>query len=143
VLGDDSYEQNDSISAASNLGSLDGPLTISNLIMSDSSDWYRFTTPTKPGTSDTVTINLRNSQGDLDLAVYNAFGQRLRYSGTTNNTEQVSLSGLSAGTYYIRVYGYLGATNPNYSLSVNLARPLADDAYENNDTLSAARDLGT
>jgi hypothetical protein len=143
VLTDDSYEQNDTQGTAANLGTLSGPLTISNLAMADSNDWYKFTTTTKPGTSDSVSISLQNSQGDLDLAIYNAYGQRLRYSGTSNNTEQVSLSGLSAGTYYIRVYGYLGAHNPSYSLSVNLARPVSDDAYENNDTLAAARDLGT
>jgi hypothetical protein len=142
VLTDDNYEQNDTQSAAYNLGTLSSPLTISNLVMADSNDWYKFTATTKPGTSDTVAISLQNSQGDLDLGVYNSFGQRVRYSGTSNNTEQVSLSGFSAGTYYIRVYGYLGAKNPNYSLSVNLARPVADDAYENNDTLSTARDLG-
>src|SRR4029079_4733651 len=61
---------------------------------------------------------------------------------TANNTETVSLSGLSAGTYYIRVYGYLGATNPSYSLSINLAAPLTDDAYENNDTFGTASNLG-
>jgi len=143
VLTDDSYEQNDTQTAARNLGTLSGPLTISNLVMADSADWYKFTATTKPGATDSVSISLQNSQGDLDVAIYNAYGQRLRYSGTTNNTERVSLSGLSSGTYYIRVYGYLGATNPNYSLSVNLARPLGDDAYENNDTLATARDLGT
>src|SRR5947209_4349822 len=35
VLTDDRYEQNDTQSAASNLGVLSGPLTISNLVMAD------------------------------------------------------------------------------------------------------------
>ena len=34
------------------------------------------------------------------------------------NSESISLSGLAAGTYYARVYGYRGVTNPSYSLTV-------------------------
>jgi hypothetical protein len=142
LLTDDAYEQNDTLSTAYNLGTLSSSKTISNLVMADSADWYKFTVVNKPGANDTVSINLQDWQGDLDLGLYNAYGTRLRFSGTANNTETVSLSGLSAGTYYIRVYGYLGATNPSYSLSVNLAAPLVDDSYENNDTISTAKDLG-
>jgi len=143
VLVDDAYEQNDTLATARNLGTLSGPLTINNLVMADANDWYRFTINTRPGAGDSVAINFQNSRGNLDLALYNVNGMRLRYSTTSNNTERVSLSGLTAGTYYVRVYGYLGATNPSYSLSINLARPLADDAYENNDTFATARPLGT
>jgi Leishmanolysin/Bacterial pre-peptidase C-terminal domain len=145
ALVDDVYEENDTAAMARPLGALSAPLTINNLAMADSSDWYRFGVSTPPGASDTVSINLQNWQGDLDLALYNIYGQRVRYSGTTNNTEQVSLNGLAAGTYYIRVYGYLGATNPNYSLSIKVgaATQAGDDVYENNDTFGTARDLGT
>jgi hypothetical protein len=37
----------------------------------------------------------------------------------------MSLSGLAAGTYYVRVYGYLGATNPSYSLEIDPAAATA------------------
>src|SRR5262245_35914797 len=67
ALTDDSYEPNDSFGAAKNLGTLSGPATVSNLVMADSYDWFKFTTAKKPATSDNVTINFQHSQGDLDI----------------------------------------------------------------------------
>ena len=142
VLADDAYEQNDTRSTARPLGTVTAPRTISGLVMADASDWYRFRTATRGTSRDFVAINLQNAQGDLDLALFNSSGQRVRYSGTTSDTERVSLGGLAAGLYYIRVYGYQQATNPNYSLTISPQTPLVDDAYEQNDTLGAARDLG-
>jgi hypothetical protein len=144
ALVDDGYEQNDTLGTARGLGTITSPRTLGGLVMADANDFYRFTLSRRPGTSDTVSIGFQNSQGDLDLALYNIYGQRVRYAGTTNSGEQVSLGGLAAGQYYIRVYGYQAATNPSYSLSVNVGgAALADDAYENNDTFGTARDLGT
>jgi hypothetical protein len=144
ALVDDGYEQNDTLGTARGLGTITSPRAINGLVMADANDFYRFTLSTRPGTSDKVSIGFLNSQGDLDLAVYNIYGQRVRYVGTTSNGEQVSLSGLAAGQYYVRVYGYLGATNPAYSLSIQVGgAALVDDAYENNNTLGTARDLGT
>jgi hypothetical protein len=42
-------------------------------------------------------------------------------SDGVGNHEQVSLAGLRAGTYYAVVYGYNGATNPNYAMTFALA----------------------
>ena len=39
------------------------------------------------------------------------------------DAEPISLTGRPAGTYYVRVYGYIGADNPSYSLSVSPDRP--------------------
>lgn len=145
ALTDDAYEQNDSLSAARGLGTISAPKTISNLVMADSADWYRFTMAAKGGTSDNISISFLHAQGDLDLALYNSLGQRIRLSDGVTNSERVSLSGLAAGTYYIKVYGYRGVTNPSYAMSINVAAPAVptDDAYEDNDTQSTARDLGT
>lgn len=147
ALTDDAYENNDTQATASNLGMLTAPRAISGLVMADSADWYKFTTPSPTTANDKVSISFLHSQGDVDLALYNASGTRLRISNGVSNSESVSLSGLAAGTYFIRAYGYLGATNPAYSLSVNVTAsgttPVTDDTYENNDTLATARDLGT
>jgi hypothetical protein len=143
LITDDAYEQNDTFATAYNLGTLTAPKTLGSLAMADSADWYKFTM-TKPGVSGNgVTMSFLHSQGDLDLALYNIYGQRLRISESVTNSETVSLSGLAAGTYYVRAYGYLGATNPAYALSVNVGSSVADDAYENNDSFSAASNLGT
>ncbi|HVT28105.1 MAG TPA: pre-peptidase C-terminal domain-containing protein [Lacipirellulaceae bacterium] len=150
---DDSYEDNDSLGIAYNFGPLTSARTINNLAMVDSADWYRFSTNTTGTSSSSASISFLNSQGNLQLALYNASGRLLRSSQGTGNSESVSLNGLAAGTYYVKVYGNGGATNPNYTL--NITPPTAstttttttsstpDDAYENNDTLSTAYNLGT
>lgn len=122
---DDSFENNDSLAQASNLGTLTAGRTINNLVMADAADWYRFTTAATGTASNSVAISFLNAQGDLDLELYNTGGQRLRLSTGVGNTETVSLSGLAAGTYVIKVYGFRGATNPNYSLSIKPPGPPA------------------
>jgi hypothetical protein len=143
ALADDFYEENDFRLAARNLGTITSPRTINQLALADAADWYRFST-TRSGTlTDHVAINFLHTQGNLNLELYNASGQRLRSSLSSTNTERISLNGLAAGTYYVRVMGNLRAVNPNYSLTLNIGQVLADDAFEQNDTAGAARDLGT
>ena len=87
--------------------------------MHDSGDWFKFTT-TGAGTADHfVRIDSSVQQGDLDLEVYNASGSRVGISETPTNSERVSLSGLAAGTYYVRAFGWDGSQNPNYLLEIS------------------------
>jgi hypothetical protein len=74
-----------------------------------------------------VSIAFQNAQGDLGLELYNAFGRRVGSSNGAGDGESVSLSGLLAGTYYVRVFGAQGATNPNYSLQIDPGAPVAGD----------------
>ena len=54
--------------------------------------------------------------------VPNSVGTTMISSSTgVGNREQISLAGLAAGNYLARVYGYSGAANPNYTLTVNVA----------------------
>ena len=115
---DDAYENNDTLATAYNLGTLTATRTVSSLVMADASDWYRITTSATGTASNTVSISFTNSQGNLQLALYNSAGTLLATSAGTGNTETISLSGRAAGTYYVDVYGANGATNPNYSLTV-------------------------
>ncbi len=145
ALTDDSYEQNDTFTAASNLGALTANRTVSQLVMADTADWYKFSTASTGKSTDYVSINFTHALGDLDLALYNANGQLLRYSNGVSGTEKVSLSGLSSGTYYVLAYGYRGVTNPSYALNFYTGTTTAtptDDSFEDNDTLTAASDLG-
>ena len=104
---------------ANNLGTITAARTISSLVMADSADWFRFTTSATGTSSSTVSLSFLNSQGNLQLALYNASGVQLALSSGTGNSESVSLNGLAAGTYYVDVFGASGATNPNYSLTIN------------------------
>ncbi len=66
-----------------------------------------------------MSISFQNSQGNLQLALYNSAGTLLAISQGTGNSETVSLNGRAAGTYYVEVFGLNGALNPNYSLTIN------------------------
>lgn len=116
--GDDSFEENDSLAQASNLGSLSARRVLNNLVMADASDWFRFSMSSSGSTTDYVSISFTHAQGDLDLRLYDASGTLIRYSDSVSNTERVSLNGLTAGTYYVQVYGYRGVFNPSYTLDI-------------------------
>ena len=74
---DDSYENNDTLATANNLGTLTSTRTIGNLAMADAHDWFSFTM-NGPGTSaNYVLINFTHAQGDVDLELYNAAGTRV------------------------------------------------------------------
>lgn len=147
TLVDDVYEQNDTRATATNLGALTATKTINNLVQADANDWYKFTIGSAATTGSSVTIGFEHAKGDLDLELYNSAGNRVRVSQSIANSETISIAGFPAGTYYVRVYGYRGVTNPNYSLGINLSKsaPVSapDDAYENNDTQALAANLGT
>ena len=121
-------------------------------------DWFKFELPAKgdrlEGSSSSLGISLQNSQGDLDLKLYNANGGEITSSGTSSNTESINLDSLAGGTYYAEVYGWAGdpkGTNPNYSLTLNAPTAttipggqdssIKDDNFEENDSLDTAKDL--
>ncbi len=143
---DDQYDQppdsNNTFATATSFGMLEGANAAEHLA-SLNDDWYSFQMGKKGADGNYVSIDFQNSQGDLDLAVYSSSGRLLRYSQTVSNEEKVSLSGLAAGTYYIYVYGFKGAKNPDYTLNIDTpVLTIPPDAYEPNDTLDQASDLG-
>jgi hypothetical protein len=123
AVADDIYEPNNSLATAANLGSLAAAKTVSNLVMADAQDWYQFQVNGTGSNTRYVGINFNNSRGDLDLEVLDSTGRRVGLSDGVTNSERVSLNTLGSGTYYVRVYGYRGALNPNYQLIVDPGVP--------------------
>ena len=140
----DLYEPNDSLGGATNLGLVSTALSKPNLsIDSYNEDWFKFQTTGNGAT--TVGINFQHAQGDLDLQVRDVNGTWLGSSTSSSNNETVNLSYLTAGIYYAQVYGWNGASNSNYSLTIS--PPLGtgtviDDIYEDNDFIGTG-DLGS
>ena len=133
---DDAYEDNDTSAIVDgrpegamyspNLGLLTSQQVISNLVMADSADWYKFQMGGAGTATNFVRIDFTHSQGDLDIEVYQSDGTTLvGFSNGVSNREEVSLNGQSAGIYYVKVYGYQGVSNPNYTLTINPATSLA------------------
>lgn len=127
----DAYENNNSrtetaarVEGAINSPNL-GPCNPSRVIpgltihSSTDQDYFRFYMPATGTASDLVRIDFSHGAGDLDMRLLNSSGTSLATSEGTTNFEQISMSGRAAGYYYVQVFGWSGATGPNYTLTVN------------------------
>jgi len=146
LLQDDAYENNDTLARARVIQGTSAVVVTG--VMADAHDYYRFTLPVAAAAGSSITLGFAGSQGDLDLKLLNSRGAVLRSSAGEGNQETIDISGLVAGTYSIDVYGYGGAFNPSYQLTLNPQSgggPPAPtgDALESNNTLPTAKDLGT
>ncbi|NJL22934.1 MAG: T9SS type A sorting domain-containing protein [Leptolyngbyaceae cyanobacterium SM1_3_5] len=139
--------QSDSQATATDLNTLSGTTQFNNLTIhqSNNEDWFQFTLAANTSAQHDAKIEFNHQLGDLDLQLYNQDGILLNGSYGRGNTESLSLDGLIAGTYFLRAYGYGGATHPNYSLTIDAptAAPLTipEDIAEQNDTREQAYTL--
>ena len=78
-------------------------------------DYYTFTADSPQVVE--VTVAFRHSDGDLDIIVQGADSGRLATGQSSNDNEVVQAS-VSPGTYYIKVFGYSGAT-ADYTISLS------------------------
>lgn len=127
VSNDSRFEPNDSVDRASSLGLIASDLNIANLGIvakaTQDRDWFRFT-PTQSG-STTVSIDMQDNSGDLDIRLYRrlstgalvqvAAGQRRQAGGT----ESITFNALKNQTYYLWVYGFQGAKGA-YDLNIDV-----------------------
>jgi len=107
----------------------------------DDDDWFKFNLPSKGTGNDYVSISFDHSLGDLDLELYDSIGTEIKSSAGVSNTEQISLQELTTGDYFIKVFGYNGKTNPNYTLTINAPISNPADSFESNNTQATASDL--
>ncbi|MBM4050506.1 MAG: hypothetical protein FJ279_35880, partial [Planctomycetes bacterium] len=148
-IPEDWAEQNDSFVDAFDLGTPEGTNEYVGLTMDDSAneavkeDWFKFWLPRQGMPGDEVRIDFTHALGDLDMALYDAIGTRVSGSTSVLDFEAISLQGLSAGWYYVNVYGYHGATNPDYRMKIRLSGggPIPEDWAEENDSADEAYDL--
>ncbi|OCQ99174.1 peptidase S8 [Oscillatoriales cyanobacterium USR001] len=108
---------------ARDLGIINGTQTVNNFVSSAKPDEiYRFTLPTN---SD-FNLLLGNLEADADIALIKDINgdnsiditDIIDFSeNAEDDPEVISIDGLSAGTYYVRVYQYEGDTNFSLSLS--------------------------
>ncbi|WP_017715519.1 pre-peptidase C-terminal domain-containing protein [Kamptonema formosum] len=140
---DDRYEENDDLASATAIDLQQESYFDNLVIQSGDSDWFSFNLAGTGGYGDEVRIDFWNDLGDLDLRLYDASGNELYSSTSTGDSESISLEGLAAGTYSVEVYGYNGASNPNYTLDIwaLTAASATGDYYEENDSLDTAYNL--
>lgn len=144
AIDEDRFESNDSAGEAFELGAAEGFLALDDLTIHqpDDEDWFRFETLAAGANADYVAIDFEHAEGDLDLRLHSATGELLKISDSVTNRERISLAGLNAGTYYVVAYGFAGATNSAYTLSLQTPVAIAADDWEANDLPTIASDLG-
>ena len=129
----DNYEPNNSAGTAQT-----APLNTSftGLISSSTDvDWFKITTT---ASAPKLRIDLTTLPADYDMALYSANGLKLLASSALNGTssELIRYNANKAGTYYLRVYGYNGASNATscYTLRISTAssnfRTIGDSSEE-------------
>ncbi len=137
----DRFEPNNSRSFARDFGSVGGRSERDLSIHAPlNDDYYRIVTAGAGPLNISVFFN--HAQGDVDLELLDAGGNVVATSATTNNVEIILRSVAARDVYYLRVFGYSGAINPNYEMTI--AGPgIPADRFEQNDTLAAATNFGS
>lgn len=142
---DDKYEENDSIGKAKNLGRIKTSKEITGLKMLDLTDFFKFKFKGKADPTSEVRIDFLHSAGDLELRLFDKLGNLVRTSTGAGNSEVVSLDGFIGSTFYLQVYGFNAATNPNYDLRIDVdATPISKASrtlYLNFDGANISRPL--
>jgi hypothetical protein len=114
----DQFEQNDSFGAAATLTAADQTYTGLSIDASGDDDYYRIV----PASSGTLVVGLAftHSQGDIDLQFFNGSQTQIAQSDSVSNSEQVTVTVTAGQTYFIRVFGFNGAINPTYSMTIDV-----------------------
>jgi len=106
-------------------------------------DWFSFTITGQTNNNHYIAIDFNNTQGNLDLALYDNQGRLITYEANNSDGEYISLWGLPQGAYRAAVYSWLGQTN-EYDLIINApgtTSGIQSDSFESNNTRSAAKTL--
>jgi hypothetical protein len=131
LFGPDAFEPNESLATAADIGVVPGvhlsALTVDTV---GDRDWYRF--ELLRGDDLRVTLGFEPTVGQLGLELTDAGGTVLATGNSQADGVAAHLSGLSAGTYYVHVWGISGATN-EYSLSIAPAETSSTRVFYVND----------
>jgi hypothetical protein len=142
---DDTWEENDTRSAASANPALDPSLDVyiscpsTTMTNRADDDWYKVVLPA----SSRINLEIAgDGSTDLDLHLYRSDQTVITKSTTYTSDERITTC-LGAGTYYVKVNGY-GAAKSDYLLDYSTTPEICnatcmDDSAEDDDTYSQAR----
>lgn len=129
------FEPNETQAAAAAITS--GTAVSAAIATAGDIDYFKLTT----SVVSNVVFNLVGPSGvDFDMTIYNSAGTQIGSGAGSTATESVTLNGLAAGTYYIKIFGYNNATSSTcYSLTATAtAVTNCGTAYEPNNTSATA-----
>ena len=127
-----------------NLYVLNGTETIENLAISTADDvnYFKFEILEDGSADDYIAITSEAERWDLDLEILDADGNVVVYSRMAENTGRVSLNGLKAGEYFIKVTGD-NDTVKTCTLDYHFTNSalIASDVYEGMEDRNGAVDI--
>ncbi len=103
-------------------------------------DWYRWNSP-EDGVVR-VAVFYSHEWGDIDLELYDRFGEPLTASASNGDHEELEWEVMTGQEILIRVFGANGTTHRQYELLVE-GPVISPDVLEPNDALPDATDLGS
>jgi len=130
------FEPNETLAAAASIVS--GVTNSAAISSSTDVDFFKITTTV---TSNISYVLAGPSGVDFDLNIYNSAGTQIGAGTSTTANETVSLTNQAAGTYYIRVIGYNGASSSTcYTIRATATPSSCRSALDNttNNTTSGA-----
>lgn len=93
---------------------------------SGDNDYYRFVITT----GGTATITLSTLPADYDIRLYNSAGTQLAISQNGGTSNETISRTYTAGTYFVRVYGYQNANNASNCYTLRVQRGTATRGEE-------------
>ncbi len=125
----DAYEENDTraVVNARTVGATNSPnvglvlntKVLSNLSMDDTNDWFKIKIHAGAAGSFIQMVSPYQNVSDLDLQICDLNGVMIRESVSNISVENISLSGLPAGDYFVRVFPYGAPGNPVYNITIS------------------------
>lgn len=119
-IAPDTFEHNDSLATARILAPPELH-TYNNLSIHASlnDDYFRITAALTGYLS--VDLAFHDADGDVDLEVFDASGNVIGQSATAGDREHVLIEATAGSYYFVRAFGFDGATNPNYTMVIDPA----------------------
>ena len=125
-LGNGSAAESYSLGAAT-VGEIVSEASINSIL---DEDFYNFTISEEQNLG--LEVLFSHSDGDLDVELLDSDGYWIDSAASGDNNEYISLAGLEAGTYTLRVFGYDQATIDDYSVHF-VQEEVLEDWSENYD----------
>ena len=101
------FENNETRQTAEDISFREGDLLTGGIIVSNE-DWFEIEVDSGFNSTLSASIFFDHDRGDLDLQLLDGFGNEIDSSLSISDNETVEASGLSNGTYYLRVYSAEG-----------------------------------
>ncbi len=142
--GWDALEPNNALASATSLGSIVGGFRRDRLTIHQTTDedWFRFSLLNNATIGHQIKVELESNQSTVIAELRSEGGSLLRSAIGAGPTLLISLDGLSAGTYQLKVAAQGTLVPVDYSLEIEAPETrTALDSFEPNESFATARQL--